>query len=155
MSSQFDPSLFLDATIDQPNVKRPPLPAGRDYIGIIGEVKGRNWQGKKDPTQGGIVMDVPVEVDLTAYPDVQKALGGLSKVTMTDGIMLDLTESGSIDNSPGKNGKLRRYREALDMNKPGDVFSFRAMQGRPIRVKVKHETYEGDIYDKIDAVAKA
>ena len=153
--SQFDPQTFLDATITEPSVKRPPLPAGRDFVGIIGEVKARAWQGKKDPTQSGIAMDVPVEFDLSAYPDVQKALGGISKVTLNDSIMLDLTENGAIDNSPGKNGKLRRYREALNMNKPGDTFSFRAMQGRPVLAKVKHRPYEGDLYDEIDSVARA
>ena len=150
--SQFDPSAFLDATITEPSTKRNPLPAGMDFIGIIGEVKARTWQGKTDPTKSGIVMDVPVEIDLTAYPDVQI---GTPKLTLTDGIMLDLTESGGIDNSPGKNGKLRRYREALNMNKPGDAFSFRAMQGRTIKVKISHRTHEGEIFDQIDSVAKA
>jgi len=150
--STFDPSAFLDATITEASTKRSPLPAGRDFVGIIGEVKARNWQGRKDPTQSGVVMDVPVEIDLTAYPDVQI---GVTKVALTDGIMLDMTEAGTIDTSPGKNGKLRRYREALGMNKAGEPFSFRAMQGRTIKVKISHRTYEGDIFDQIDSVAKA
>ena len=150
--SNFNPEAFLDATITEPSTKRSPLPAGRDFVGIIGEVKARTWQGKSDPTKSGVVMDVPVEIDLTPYPDVQI---GATKVTLTDGIMLDTTESGGIDNSPGKNGKLRRYREALNMNKPGDAFSFRAMQGRTIKVKISHRTYEGEIFDQIDSVAKA
>ncbi len=154
LPSAFDPQSFLDATINEPLVKRPPLTAGRDFIGIIGEVKPRAWQGKKDPTQSGIAMDIPVEIDLSAYPDEATRLGA-TKVTLTDSIMLDLTEAGTIDNSPGKNGKLRRYRESLDMNKPGDVFSFRAMQGRPIKVKINHREYQGDIFDEIGGVAKA
>ena len=152
MTSIFDPSAFLDATITEPSTKRLPLPAGRDFVAIVGEVKARTWQGKADPTKSGVVMDVPLEVDLSAYPDVQI---GATKVTLTDGIMLDLTEAGMIDNSPGKNGKLRRYREALNMNKAGDAFSFRAMQGRTIKVKISHRTYEGDIFDQVDSVAKA
>jgi len=152
MTSIFDPTAFLDATITEPSTKRLPLPAGRDFVAIVGEVKARTWQGKADPTKSGVVMDVPLEVDLSAYPDVQI---GATKVTLTDGIMLDLTEAGMIDNSPGKNGKLRRYREALNMNKPGDAFSFRAMQGRTIKVKISHRTYEGDIFDQVDSVAKA
>ena len=150
--SHFDPSAFLDATITEPSTKRSPLPAGRDFVGIIGEVKARNWQGKADPTKSGVVMDIPLEIDLSAYPDVQI---GATKVTLTDGIMLDTTESGMIDTSPGKNGKLRRYREALGMNKAGEPFSFRAMQGRVVKVKISHRTYEGDIFDQVDSVAKA
>ena len=152
MTSIFDPSAFLDATITEPSTKRSPLPAGRDFVGIIGEVKARTWQGKADPTKSGVVMDIPLEIDLSAYPDVQI---GATKVTLTDGIMLDTTESGMIDTSPGKNGKLRRYREALGMNKAGEPFSFRAMQGRVVKVKISHRTYEGDIFDQVDSVAKA
>lgn len=151
----FDPASFLSVTLTESLTKRPPLPAGQDFTGTIGDVKSRAWQGKKDPTQSGIAVDVPIRIDLSAYPDVQKAMGGIDGVTLTDGIMLDLTEGGMIDTSPGKNGKLRRYREALDMNKPGDTFSFLAMPGRLIKVKIKHEVYEGDVYDRIDGVAKA
>jgi len=149
--SSFDPNAFLDATITEPTVKRSPLPAGQDFVGTIGAVKMRTWQGKADPTKSGIVADVPIVIDLSAYPD-QKST---ATVTLTDGIMLDLTDGGMIDNGKGKNGKLRRYREALDMNKPGDTFSFRAMEGRLIKVKISHRTYEGDIFDQVDSVAKA
>ncbi len=48
-------------------------------------------------------------------------------------------------------------REALDMNKPGEAFSIRNMQGRQIRVKIKHEEYpEGsrNLQDRIAGVAK-
>lgn len=151
--SKFDSTNFLDATITETLTKRSPVPVG-DYTATITEVTSRAWQGKKDPTQSGIAVDVLIAIDLTAYPDVQK-LVGIDKVTLKDGIMLDITEGGMIDTSPGKNGKLRRYREALDMNKAGDSFSFRAMPGRLIKVKVKHEIYEGDTYDRVDGVAKA
>jgi hypothetical protein len=155
MTTAFDPASFLSVSITEALVKRPPLPAGADFTGTIGEVKSRAWQGKKDPTQSGIAIDIPITIDLNAYPDTKAALGGLEKVTLQDGIMLDLTEGGMIDTAPGKNGKLRRYREALDMNKPGDTFSFLAMPGRLIKVKIKHEVYEGDVYDRVDGVAKA
>jgi len=152
--SNFDPSMFLDATITEASTKRLPLPAGQDFVGIISNVESRAWQGKKDPSQGGIVVDVTVEIDLAAYPDTAATVGA-NKVTLKDGIMLDLTQSGGIDTAPGKNGKLRRYREALGMNNPGEPFSFRAMTGRQIKVKIKHDPYEGEIYDKIDSVARA
>jgi hypothetical protein len=155
MTSAFDPATFLDATISEPSVKRPPLPAGRDFVGIIGEVKSRSWQGKQDPTKSGIAIDVPVTIDLTAYPDLGEKYAATKQVVLSDSIMLDLTESGSIDNSPGRNGKLRRYREALNMNKPGDSFSFRAMQGRQVKVRISHREYQGDVFDQIETVARA
>lgn len=151
--SVFDPASYLDATISEPTVRRPPLPAQRDFIGTIKDVKARAWQGKADPSKSGIAWDVQIEIDLSAYPDVLSSVGQ-DKVLLTDGIMLDLTEGGLIDQAKGKNNKLRKYRDALDMNKPGDNFSGRVMIGRLIRVKIKNETYEGDILDKVESVAR-
>jgi hypothetical protein len=153
-ASLFDPQSFLDATTTEANVKRPPIPAGTELVGVILKIASRAWQGKKDPTTGGIVIDVTVEFDLDAAAPNIKQLVGLDKVTIQDGIMLDLTDSGSIDYSPGKNSKLRRYREALGLNVPGQSFAARMMEGRTVRCKIKNEPYEGDIFDKIDSVAK-
>lgn len=155
MTSPFDPNSFLDSTITEPSVKRPPLPAGQVFTGTIGEIKMRTWQGKTDPTKSGITADIPIEIDLAPYPEAQKLLGGLTKISVKDSIMLDTNEGGMIDNSPGKNSKLRRYRESLDMNKPGQAFSIRSMQGRLIGVKIKHREYEGELYDDVDSVVKA
>ena len=152
--SNFDPTSFLDATLTEATTKRKPIPAGLELVGIIGEPKSRAWVGKQDPTKSGIAIDISVEIDLSAYPDVA-AETGANKVTLNDSIMLDLTEANTIDNAPGKNGKLRRWREALGMNTPGDPFSFRMMQGRQIKVKIGHREYQGDIFDEIASVVKA
>lgn len=151
MSSQFDPVMFLDASLTEPTTKRPPLPVG-DYFATVGDVKSRAWQGKKDPTKNGIAFDVPLEVQV---PDALQSAIGQPKVVISDSIMLDLTEGGTIDNAPGKNRRLRLYREALNMNKPGDTFSARSMQGRPVKVKITHEVYEGEIYERIDSVTRS
>jgi len=148
MSSMFDPEQFLDATTTEALVRRPAIPAGTELLGVITDIKPRVWQGKKDPTQSGVVMDVQIELDTSGVKNQPP------KVTLTDGIMLDLTPQGSIDYSPGRNGKLRRYREALGLNTPGQSFSFRMMQGRPIRVKIGNRVAEGETYDQIDSVAK-
>jgi len=153
--SLFDPQSFLDASTTEVLVKRPPIPAGTVLTGHITKIVARPWTGRKDPTQGGIVVDVTVEFDLTAAPPGVLQFVGIDKVNIVDGIMLDLTESGSIDYSPGKNNKLRKYREALDLNVAGASFSIRAMEGRFILCKIKHDPYEGEIYDKIESVAKA
>lgn len=153
-SSIFSPETFLDATTTEESVKRPPLPAGLELQAMIKSLKTRTWQGKKDPTLGGIAADLTIEFDLTAYPDIQKQQGGLDKVTIIDGIMLDLTEGGSIDYSPGKNSRLRRYREATGLNVAGQPFSLRMLEGRMVKARIKHDPYEGEIYDKIESVAK-
>ena len=152
-ASMFDPSTFLDAQLTEPTEKRPPLPVG-EYTGIIDEVKARTWQGRKDPTKSGIAWDVPITLDVPAA--IQEDLHLTSPtLTFTDSVMLDLTEGGLIDNAPGKNRRLRMYREACDMNKPGDVFSGRAMQGKVVHVKLEHELYEGAPVERIGGVVRS
>jgi hypothetical protein len=158
--SSFDPAAFLDATTTEALVRRPPLPVG-DYVGITGEIKSRAWTSNKPDAKvkSGIAFDVPVQIDVTSVrhnftPEMQKAFEAISSVTLTAGVMIDLNEAKSIDWSTGKNGALRRWRQALKMNNPGETFSPRQMQGRQVLVKVKHRLYEGEAYDEIDSVAE-
>lgn len=156
-SSTFDPNQFLDATTQEALVKRPPIPAGSTLVGLITEIASRAWESKKPEAKvkAGIAFDLKIELDLTQYPEIQ-AVVGVPKVIMTPGIMIDLKEDHkTIDWGPGKNGTLRRYREALGMNNPGETFSPRQMVGRLILVKIKHRVYEGEFYDEVDSVAKA
>lgn len=152
MSTAFDPQSFLDAQITEPTEKRPPLPVG-DYTAVIGEITARAWQGKTDPTKSGIAWDIPLTLQIPA--EIQQEMGvAIDTLTMKDSVMLDLTESGTIDNGVGKNRRLRNYREATNMNKPGDAFSARKMVGQVVLVKVKHELYEDNIMEKVAGVAK-
>jgi hypothetical protein len=155
--SSFDPGQFLDATTQEALVKRPPLPAGQSFIGTITEMAVREWKSKKEDAKvkSGVAFDLKVEIDLQAYPEVQASLN-MPKVVLTPGIMIDLKEDGkTIDWGMGRNGALRRWREALGMNNPGETFSPRQMIGRQILAKIKHRVYEGEFYDEIDSVAKA
>jgi hypothetical protein len=149
--SSFDPATFLDATLDTPTEKRPPLPIG-DYTGIIGEVTARAWQGKADPTKSGIAWDVPLLIEVPA--GLQAAMGLPSTITLKDSVMLDLTPDGTIDNGVGRNRRLRLYREAIDLNNAGDKFSARVMQGRTVLVKVSHELWEGQPVERVTSVAR-
>lgn len=154
--SAFDSATFLDASTTDALTRRKPIPAGTELIGIIGEPKGRQSQGKKDPTATFTFLDLPIELDLTQNPQIRE-LVGQDKVVLTYGFMVDLTAAGGLDTSPGKNGRLRQIREALQMNTPGQTFSPRNLQGRQIRVKISHRINEmdGEVYDQIDGVAKS
>jgi hypothetical protein len=149
--SAFEPSAFLDAAIAEPNTRRPPLTPG-DYIATISDMKADSWTGKQDPSKKGIKFNLTLKVQITD-PNTQAAQGA-SEITLFDTIMLDTTPAGGIDMAPGKNTRLGRYRTALGMNEAGQTFVPRQMVGRSIRVKVAHETYQGEIQDKIDSVAK-
>jgi hypothetical protein len=154
--SNFDPNTFLSATTTEAATRRPPIPAGRDFVATIGEPKARQVQGKKDASKSYVFIDFPMEIDLTQAPDVQK-LVGQDKVQLNYGTSLDMTEGGALDWTPGRNNGLRLMRTALDMNIAGQPFNILAMQGRQIRVKISHEEYpegSGEMRDRVSAVAK-
>lgn len=153
--SMFDAQSFLDAQIDTALEKRDPLPTTREYRAVIGELASRNWQSK-DGTKEGVAFDVPLAIDVPV--DLQEAGGLPPTLNLRDGIMLDLTPAGAIDTAKGKNGKLRMYRDALDMNQPGVPFNPRSMTGRVVLVRIKHEEYpegSGNLQERPVAVARA
>lgn len=152
--SQFDTSTFLDFTTTEESLKRPPIPVG-DYTGIIGDLTVREWVSPKDPTKAGVAFDVPITLDL---PQDVAAAAGLLEPTLKvkDSIMLDLTPQGAIDFAPGKNGKLRRYREATNNNKAGQPFSPRSLSGQVITVKISHREYpegSGEFFEQVDGIS--
>lgn len=152
--SQFDASTFLDATTTEVSVKRPPLPVG-DYTAVVGDLDTREWVSPKDPTKSGIAVDVQLTVDIPA--DVAESVG-LTENTlkMKDSIMLDLTPQGGLDMAPGKNGKLRKYRDATNNNQAGKPFNIRMLSGNVITVKVSHREYpegSGDLFEQVAGIA--
>ena len=150
--TQFDPQAFLDLPVDTVFEKRPPLPVG-DYIATIKDITPRPWTGKNDPTKSGMAYDVQLTLEVPA--EVQAAIGiTLPTLQLKDSIMLDLTVEGAFDGAPGRNRQLRNYREALDMNKPGETFRAREMIGKMLLVKVGHETYQGNLMERVNGVAK-
>lgn len=160
--SIFDEQSFLSSSIDAPLIRRPLLPAGQDYVGITGqEVKARKWVKKDDPTKWGVTVDIVIEVDPNSLTPAQReAIQGYDgKLIFRDGIMVDMTPEGAIDTSVGKNSRLRQYREALNLNNPGQSFNFRQLAGQPIRFKMRYKTDPdfngGEPQEQVGAVAKA
>lgn len=150
--SDFDPTRFLDGATETASERMPNLPAGSDFVSTIKDIAFRQVQGKKDPSAVYLFMDIKHEINtaqIADYPTPTRVI--------TDGFLVNTREDNpqAIDYGPGKNGRLRQYREALGMNEAGTPFSPRAMIGRLIRVKTKLDPYEGEFFDKIDSLAKA
>jgi len=146
----FNPDQFLDMQVtDSNDTKLVPVPVG-EYTAVIEEVKCRQWQSKKDPSMSGLTLDMQWSVDDSAV----KELLGRDKVTVKQGIMLDLTDSGGLDMGKGKNIGLGRLREALDLNKPGQPFAFSMLAGRVAKVAVSHRIDGDNIYAEVKGVAK-
>ena len=152
MPTSFDPSIFLDATMEAPLERRIPLPPG-DYKAVIGDMEAKRWTGKQDTSKTGVYLTVALVLDIPA--DVQAQCQCGPTFTLKDSIMLDTTEQGMLDMAPGKNRQLRAYREALDMNKPGDVFSPRKLCGGVVLVRLVHEEYQGVPSEKVGGVTAA
>lgn len=157
MNMQFDPQAFLDLPVDQAFERRPPLPV-KDYPAQIQDVNARQWQSKEKfnndgSPKTGIAYDVTLVVNIPL--DIKDQLGlKTDTLTMKDSIMLDLNDQGGLATEPGSNRQLRQYREALDMNKPGQVFRARDMIGRMVLLRIKHEEYQGNIQERPAGVSK-
>jgi hypothetical protein len=146
----FNPDQFLDMQVTDPNdTKTIPVPVG-EYTAVIEEVKCRQWQSKKDLSVSGLTLDILWSVDDSAV----KELLGRDKVTVKQGIMLDLTDAGGLDMGKGRNIGLGRLREALGLNTPGQPFSFSMIAGRVAKVSVSHRIDGENIYAEVKGVAK-
>src|SRR3990167_3450229 len=141
--SIFDPNTFLDAVQTEVNEKRATIHADNPdasdglYLAQIGEIKTASGViGKGERTgQPWLQMVVPLKLQLPAQV---QALGLPPEFQLTDRPMIDLTPQGSIDNAKGKNNAQRIYRDATGLNKPGESFAWRQMQGMQGKVKGRH-----------------
>jgi len=157
MTSAFDPSVFLDAQVNEVNEKRPPLPTENPddpnglYLAVIGEIKADSGTIGKGENAGKpwVGMVIPLRIQV---PPVIQALGLPPELTLTDRAFLDLTAQGGLDNSKGKNRRQKDYRDATGTNIAGVPFSWRQLQGKVIKVKINHELYQDQIQERPGAV---
>jgi hypothetical protein len=158
----FDPTAYLEMSVDAPMEKRPPAPAGVYFPANITGLNVAQWRSKEkiDEATGalkeGIHFDIALEVQ---FPTDLKQQYGLTfdKLTITDGVMIDRNSAGGIDTTPGKNTGLRKYREACDLNLPDEVFKPVQLVGRTVMVKFKHEEYpagSGNLQERIADVIR-
>lgn len=152
--ANFDPLMFLEMTMDAPLVRRPPLKVG-DYIGTISELSIRPWVSPKDATKSGYACDYQAVLEV---PPEEQARLGLTESTLKvkGGFMIDTVPGGKgFDMSPGKNAGLRRHREAVGLNKPGDSFNIRMLEGRVAKFKIAHREYpegSGDFFEDLQGI---
>ena len=132
----FDANNFMSAVYEEANdTKRTPCPAG-EFQAMIDKVEPKSGTIGKGERQGQTWAGLNVSYSIQD-PSVL-ALVGRDKVVVTDLIMLDLTPSGGLDMSTGKNIGLGRLREACNLNQKGQPFSPMMLNGRFVKVSVKH-----------------
>jgi hypothetical protein len=118
-------------------------------MGIIDKVSPRQWQSK-DGSMSGIALDI---IWLVEDSGVRQALGR-DTITVKQGIMLDLTSQGGIDDGEGKNIGLGRLREAVNKNNPHEPFSFAMLPGLSAKIAVTHRISGEDTFAEVKAVTK-
>lgn len=144
----FDANQFLQGSVSgKMDTKIMPVPDG-EYPALIEKIDARIWQSK-DGTKSGVTLDVVWEI----ADDNLKATLGRQKVTVKQGIMLDLKDDGSLDLGQGKNIGLGRLREAVGKNVAGQSFSFLELPGCQAKIKVTQRVDGEDIYNDVKGVA--
>lgn len=162
-TSAFDPNLFLQAETSEVNTKRPPLPTINPtrpdgaYLAVIKKVDTDSGTIEKGDRAGQPWLSMVISLEVEVPQQVQDQIGiKLEKgtITLTDRAFIDLTPQNTIDNSVGKNRRQRQYRDALDMNKPGDIWSWQRAQGNVVAVKVDHEIYNGEVQERVGNILR-
>jgi hypothetical protein len=144
----FDPATFLNQTYDEAmDTKIIPCPAG-EYNGLASKVDVKAWSSK-DGSSSGLKLVILWEIQ----DDNVKAITNRNPTIVKQEQMLDLTDTGNLDFSKGKNVGLGRIREALDLNTPGQPFGFSMIQGRMAKCNVTHRVDGPDIYDQVKSIA--
>ncbi len=145
----FNPDEFLASSVSTSNdTKTIPCPVG-EYQGIIEKVLPRQWQSK-DGSQTGVALDV---LWLVEDQGVKEFLGR-ETVICKQGIMLDMTSDGKLDMSKGKNVGLGRLREAVNLNTPGQPFSFAMLPGQGAKISVSHRPSGEDLFAEVKQVSR-
>lgn len=159
--SGFDPQAFLDATITEPNEKRALLPVDNPaspdgfYTAVVGTVEAKSGTIEKGERAGQPWLSMLVPLTIEVPQQLQDSLKLPPTLKLTDRAFIDLTPQGAMDNAPGKNRQQKAYREACDLNKPGDSFAWRMLQGRVLKLKIDHEPYLDTIQERISKVMRA
>lgn len=145
----FDAQSFLDSAVTGSNdTKIIPVPEG-EFLGVIEKVGASQWQSK-DGTKTGLKLEL---IWLVEDENV-KAYLKRDTITVRQDIMLDTTETGTLDMSPGRNIGLGRLREAVGKNGEGEAFSFSMLPGMTAKILVKHRIYEDNTFAEVKGVAK-
>lgn len=148
----FDPNAFLDQVIEEVgSTEIIPIPAG-EYMATIDKKEIAQWSKRDDPTISGLKLKVTWSLEDQAV----RELLNREKVTVVQDIMLDMTDTGSLDMGKGRNVELNRLRAAIDLNVSG--FSFNQLDGRMARITVKHDPDKTDpqkFYTRVKSVGHA
>lgn len=144
--SQFDADAFMNSSVaDANSTQYTPVPEG-EFQASIASVTPRST------TTGKALLNVAWKVD----DETVRAETGMAEPTVYQTIWLDVTDSGGLDMSKGKNVGLGKLRDALGQNKPGQPWSPGMLIGQVALIRVGHSIDKRDnvsIQAEVKAVA--
>lgn len=138
VNDPFDMDAFMNAAEETAalDTEYRPVPQGK-YLAVVEKVEGRRTT-YTDKKTGEEKVATNLDVTWDIQDDQVKLDLQREKVTVRQGLFLELNPQGKIDTSPGKNVRLGRLRAALGQNTPGP-WSPMSMQGcGPCYITVTH-----------------
>ena len=139
----FNPDEFLATSI--PDTVRTPVPVGA-YTAQIDSIKPSSGTISKGDRAGEqwARLDIVWSIEDAGVKEIMRR----SKVTVTQGLMLDLTPSGDFDTT--RNERLNKFRKTLGLAAGASVMSLIGQFGK---VSVEHEIYNGEPQEKVKSIA--
>lgn len=147
--SLFDPNAFLNATLAPSSTELKPIPQGL-YEAAIEKVEvksGESGPDSKNPGKLWTRLDVLWSI---TDPSVLESLGR-SKVVITQGIMLEMNEDGTLATGDGKNTRLGRLRKAIGKNNGSE--SFLSFVGCFAKVDIGQRIYQDTVQAEVKTVS--
>lgn len=144
----FDPNSILNMQVEGAfDTSIIPVPEGQ-YTAVVQKIEGR--MAKLSDGSSAPTLRVTWQISDPAVAQVT----GREVNTVVQDIWLDVTESGALDTSKGKNTQLGRLREAVGQNQPGKPWAFSMLVGKMAQVLVTHRTDDsGTIYAQVKKVS--
>lgn len=146
MSSVFDPTnILLNTETTEQFTRAPALPIGQ-YQAVTGaEFKVEEREGKNGTFY---ILKFPVYIDgASPTPDGKtvKEITGMDRFTIrADGFVDLLEDKSGWDFGVGKNGFLRKLREVLGQDTPGNPWKLSMLAGQGIKVLVGQRPDKND-----------
>ena len=140
-----DISQFQNTDIVGANSTAIPLIPVGEYVATIKKVGFAT--GEKADASGVAKPWVRCEVSYRIDdPQVkaEMATKGVREPSVTQRLFLDLNETGQYDTSEGRNVGIGQLRAACNQNLPNVPWNFNMLEGQTVRVKVTHNTYQGN-----------
>lgn len=126
-----------------------PIPVG-EYTAVVKDISVKEVTSQKT---GETYRFFEVQYGLDS-PEVAE-LTGMTEPRVRQSMILDMTDSGTLNLGKGKNVPLGRLREACGQNDPSKPWNFNMLVGQAVKVSVKHRIGdEGQIYAEVKGVAK-